>query len=623
MDLRKEIDELLDRVAGPAAYRRLGELWRQEQGQASASFIVSRCGRLRREFSFTPFRLAILRSFTVEPAILLARAAAFLCGIDLQVHVGDFNAYPQEILDENSSLYKFSPDAVVLAVQACDVAPDLWSGFADLSSDAITAAVQRVVNNYQQWARALREHSQASLVVHTLEQPSVPARGILDAQSPPHQRAAFEQLNQQLRTLNTEFRGVFLLDYDALVARHGRARWHDQRKWLTARMPIATDQLIHLANEWLRFLVPLCGQTAKALVVDLDNTLWGGVIGEDGMTGIKLSAEYPGASYQALQRAMLDLAQRGILLAVCSKNNHEDAMEVLEHHPDMLLRPQHFAAMRINWNDKAQNLHEIAAELNFGIDSLAFLDDNPVEREHVRTTLPEVKVIDLPQDPIDYAAALRDCPVFERLMLSHEDRARTTLYAVQRQRSQVEQTFTSKEDFFHFLELEADVATVVPATLARISQLTQKTNQFNLTTHRYSEQQIAELAAGADAQVISIRVRDRYGDHGLVGVAITRDHCEDCEIDTFLLSCRVIGRNVETALLAHLAGQARDRGRRRLLGRFLPTRKNAPARDFYPRHGFQLQSQDGEGSLWMLDLTRAEVPRPEWIKMNIVNGGKN
>jgi FkbH-like protein len=623
LDLRKEIDELLDRVAGPAAYRRLGELWRQEQGQTSAAFIVSRCGRLRSEFSFTPFRLAILRSFTVEPVIHLARAAAFLCGIDLQVHVGDFNAYAQEILDGNSSLYKFSPDAVLLAVQACDVAPDLWGGFADLSSGAVAEAVQRVVNNYQQWARALRERSQASLVVHTLEQPSVPALGVLDAQSPPHQRAAFEEINRQLRTLNTELRGVFLLDYDALVARHGRARWHDQRKWLTARMPIAADQLIHLAKEWLRFLVPLCGQTAKALVVDLDNTLWGGVIGEDGMTGIKLSAEYPGACYQALQRAMLDLSQRGILLAICSKNNPEDAMDALEHHPDMLLRPQHFAAMRINWNDKAQNLREIAAELNFSIDSLAFLDDNPVEREQMRTTLPEVKVIDLPQDPIDYAAALRDCPVFERLTLSHEDRVRTTLYAAERQRSQVEHTFTSKEDFFRFLEVEADVAPVVPATLARISQLTQKTNQFNLTTRRYSEQQIAELAAGADAQVVSIRVRDRYGDHGLVGVAITRDHCEDCEIDTFLLSCRVIGRNVETALLAHLAGQARDRGRRRLLGRFLPTRKNAPARDFYPRHGFQLQSQDGEGSLWMLDLTRAEVPRPEWIKMNIVNGGKN
>lgn len=622
MELRQEIDELLDRNAGQAAYRRLQDLWRQEPGQASAAFVVSRCEKLRGQLSFIPFRVAVLRSFTVEPVVILLRADAFLSGIDLQVHIGDFNAYAQEILDGSSRPYQFSPDAVILAVQACDVAPDLWNGFADLSSDEVAAAVQRVSSNYRQWAKAFRQRSQASLIVHTLEQPQVPALGVLDAQSPPQQRAAFEQVNQQLRTINADLRGIFLLEYDALVARHGRARWRDQRKWLTARMPIAADHLIHLAQEWLHFLVPLSGRTAKALVVDLDNTLWGGVVGEDGMTGIKLGAEYPGASYQALQRAMLDLSKRGILLAICSKNNPADALEALEHHPGMLLRPQHFAAMRINWNDKAQNLREIAAELNIGIDSLAFLDDNPAERENIRASVPEVTVVDLPHDPVDYATALRDCPVFERLTLSREDQERTTIYAAQRERSTAEQTFTSKEDFFRFLEQEADVAPVAPATLARISQLTQKTNQFNLTNRRFSEPQIAGLAADPGSQVISIRVRDRYGDHGLVGVAITRDQGDDCEIENFLLSCRVIGRNVETALLAHLAEQARARGRRRLLGRFLPTKKNVPAGAFYSQHGFQLQSQDGEGSLWVLDLTRASVPRPEWIKMNIANGGK-
>lgn len=623
LELRKEIDELLARNSWRAAYCRLGDLWRQEPGQVAAAFVVSRCEKLRGQISLTPFRLAILRSFTVEPLISLLRAVAFLSGIDLQVHLGDFNAYPQEILDRNSLLYQFSPDVVILAAQACDVAPDLWNGFADLSSEEAAAAAQRVVNNYRQWARAFREHSQASLIVHALEQPSVPSLGVLDAQSPLHQRAAFEQINQQLLTIGTELRGVFLLDYDSLVARHGRIRWRDQRKWLTARMPIAADHLIHLAHEWLRFLVPLSGRTAKALVVDLDNTLWGGVIGEDCMTGIKLGAEYPGASYQALQRAMLDFARKGILLAICSKNNPEDALEALEHHPAMLLRPQHFAAMRINWNDKAQNLHEIAAELNIGIDSLAFLDDNPVERENVRATVPEVTVIDLPNDPTDYAAALRDCPVFERLTLSPEDQDRTALYAAERERSHAEQTLTSKEDFFRFLEQEAEVALVVPPTFARVSQLTQKTNQFNLTTRRYTEQQIADIAAEPVAQVSSIRVRDRYGDHGLVGVAITRDRGEDCEIDTFLLSCRVLGRTVESALLAHLAEQARARGRRRLLGCFLPTRKNAPARNFYSQHGFELQSQNGDGSLWVLDLHQVTVSPPAWIKMNIANGGKN
>jgi FkbH-like protein len=355
--------------------------------------------------------------------------------------------------------------------------------------------------------------------------------------------------------------------------------------------------------------------------VDLDNTLWGGVIGEEGMTGIKVGSEYPGAAFQALQRVLLDLSKKGILLAVCSKNNLDDAMEALDKHPGMLVRSQHFATLRINWTDKSQNLREIAQELNIGIDSLGFLDDNPFEREQVRAALPEVTIIDLPQNPLEYAATVRDCPVFERLTLSAEDQQRTAMYAEQRQRAGAEQSFQSKEDFFRFLEQEAELNPVSELTLARIAQLTQKTNQFNLTTRRYTEAQITEMAKQAGWSIFSIRVRDRFGDHGLVGVAIAHDQGEQCEIDTFLLSCRVIGRTVETALLAHLAKSAAERGCKRLQGWFLPTRKNAPARDFYSEHGFELLAQSCEGSLWSLDLTQQEVAFPTWVKLITPNGG--
>jgi FkbH-like protein len=358
-------------------------------------------------------------------------------------------------------------------------------------------------------------------------------------------------------------------------------------------------------------------------VADLDNTLWGGVIGEDGMTGIKLGPEFPGAAYQNLQRAMLDLTRRGILLALCSKNNVEDAMEALENHPGMILRPKDFSAVRINWSDKSQNLREIASELNVGTDALAFLDDNPVEREQVRNALPEVTILDLRGDPLTYAAIVRDCPAFERLALSSEDQQRTTLYATQRERSQAEQSFQSKEDFFRYLEQEAEFAPVAPATLARVAQLTQKTNQFNLTTRRYSEQQIADMAARPGWHVLSIKVRDRFGDHGLVGVAITCDEADICEIETFLLSCRVIGRAVETALLSHLAQTAKARGRQRLAGRFIPTKKNAPARDFYAQHGFQLLEENADGSVWSLPLEQHTIATPDWIKLKITEGERN
>jgi FkbH-like protein len=283
--------------------------------------------------------------------------------------------------------------------------------------------------------------------------------------------------------------------------------------------------------------------------------------------------------------------------------------------------------MRVNWTDKAQNLREIAEELNVGIDALAFLDDNPFEREQVRGALPEVTVIDLPRNPLEYAAAVRNCAAFERLTLSAEDQQRTEMYAAQKQRAGAEQAFQSKEDFFRYLEQEAELEPVSDLTLARVAQLTQKTNQFNLTTRRYTEPQIAEMAKKPEWHIFSIRVRDRFGDHGLVGVAITHDKGEQCEVDTFLLSCRVIGRTVETALLAHLAESAAQRGRKRLEGWFLPTRKNAPARDFYGQHGFELQATNCEGSLWTLDLKSSTLRSPDWIKLKVaaetISGGKN
>lgn len=417
-----------------------------------------------------------------------------------------------------------------------------------------------------------------------------------------------------------EHSGVYILDYDALVARYGRIRWHNERKWLTARMPIETNHLMPLAEEWMRFLHPLLGKICKVLVTDLDNTVWGGVVGEEGFEKIQIGPDYPGAAYQAVQRVMLDFHRRGIMLAVCSKNNVGDALEILEKHPGMCLRPEHFSSLRINWNDKAQNLREIAAELNVSLESLAFLDDNPAERMRIRTELPEVTVIELPPDPLEYARALRGNPVFERLTLSSEDRERSRYYAEQRQRSELQSRASSLEEFFRSLQQEVEVAAVTPYTLMRVAQLTQKTNQFNLTTRRYSEQRIEELAASTSSWVYSVRVKDRFGDNGLVGVIIIRDDGDLFEIDTFLLSCRVIGRTVETALLSFLVDRARARGKKQLQGWFVPTKKNGPARELYPTHKFRCLREENEGTFWSLDVEDADIACPEWIRLTAADG---
>lgn len=617
---RQEIDRLIASNDAAGAARALTDLWAHEASPAAASFVVERFERLRSSLTFLPYRVAILRSFTVEPMVPLLRAAALCTGIDLTIHVSDFNAHVQAIMDPGSSLYGFAPDAVFIAVQTRDVAPDLWDASSALAPEQASASVARVATEFRNWVRAFRKHSPAHLILHNLEQPVRPSRGVLDAQPGASQAAAIAQMNHELRTLASEQMGVYVLDYDGLVARYGRATWHDERKWLTVRLPIAAPHLQQLVREWLRFLHPLAGKVAKALVVDLDNTLWGGVIGEDGLAGIRLGAEYPGAAFQALQRALLDLHRRGILLAICSKNNPGDALEALEKHPGMILEPSHFAATRINWTDKPQNLREIAQELNIGVDALAFLDDNPIERQQVRSALPEVFVIDLPADPMEFARAVRDCPLFERLALSTEDQQRGAIYQAQRDREQLEQTIASREDFYRSLQQEAELAPLTKGNLARVAQLTNKTNQFNLTTRRYTEQQISDLTASPGWECFSLRVRDRFGDNGLVGVAITHLNGDTCEIDTLLLSCRVIGRTIETAFLAFLAERARVQGARVLQGWFLPTKKNAPARDFYWAHGFAAADQNGDGTLWTLDLAANPLPTPEWVRLRIVKG---
>ncbi len=597
----------------PEAARLLGELWRADPGPALAGFIIRSFEQLRGRLPMTPARVAFLRSFTLEPVVPLLRAEAYVSGIDLTVHMGEFNAWAQEILEDGNALYGFSPEVAILAVDTRDIAPELWPGAGEFEPGSGNAIAERVLSRFRGSIEAFRKRSQASLIVHNLEAPDLPGPGILDAQSNTGQVASVERINAELRGIAAQYPGVYVLDYDGLAARHGRRNWRDETRWLTARLPVRARYLSALAAEWVRYLVPLSGRIAKVLAVDLDNTLWGGVIGEDGMDGIQLSGEYPGAAFQMVQRALLDLRRRGILLAIASKNNPDDAMEAIEQHPGMLMRARHFAAMRINWQDKAQNLREIANELNLGLDAVAFLDDNPVERQHIRDALPEVMVIEVGADPMDLARAVREFPAFERLTLSEEDRHRGEYYAADRQRAELETASESKEEFYRSLAQQADLAPVTSGTLARVAQLTQKTNQFNLTTRRYTEAQISAMAAQPDCHVLSIRVRDRYCDNGLVGVAITRDQGGDCEIDTFLLSCRVIGRTVETALLAYLCEQARARGCRRVEGWFLPTRKNAPAKDFYSGHGFAMVEEKDGALRYRLDLAASPIAIPPWI----------
>ncbi|MFO0827690.1 MAG: HAD-IIIC family phosphatase [Phycisphaerales bacterium] len=616
--LRAEIDAHVAAGDVSAATIALRKLWRASPDPATAGFVVARFDALRGQhgdkLAMTPARLAILRSYTVEPIVPMLKAGAYCAGIALDVYLSEFNAYVQDIINPSSPLYAFQPTVVVLAVQTRDIAPDLWLRFVDLSPQQVDESAQHIVDAYRSWIETLRRHTKAHVIVHNLERPAHPALGAFDRLAERSQLETIEKINAGIAAIAKAKSNVYVLDYDQLLARRGVDRTHDERKWLTVRMPLNAGEMGTLALEWLRFLHPICGRTCKALVLDLDNTLWGGVIGEDGMEGIKLDTEYPGAAFQKFQRAILDLFERGVILAINSKNNEADAMEAINNHPGMLLKADHFAAFRINWMDKATNLREIARELNIGIDSLAFFDDNPVEREWVASQLPEVTVIDVPADPMGYAAALRAAPQFERLSLSAEDRVRGRMYAENRLRSELQSQFSSMEEFYESLNMEMEFVPVGAGSLPRIAQLTQKTNQFNLTTRRYSEEQVASMAADPAWQLCAVRVKDRFGDNGIVGVAFTRLEGDEAEIDTLILSCRVIGRTVETGFLSYIAERAIGAGAKRLHGWYLPTKKNAPCKEFYGAHGFAVREQRDGGVHYGFDLTSGEIAWPRWIK---------
>jgi FkbH-like protein len=599
--------------AGARAFA--GAYWRASPNASTARYLTARLDGLWPSARVIDHRVAILRSFTVEPVLPLLEAEAALAGCRLAAWAGEFGAYGQEILDPGSGLYAHAPDTVVVAVQTRDLSPALWSGFAGLSDAAVQEEIAAAAANLGDLVEALRGRTAANILVHNLEPPLRRNAGLLDARRPVGQAEAIAAVNRVLAERLGALPDAYLLDYADLQARYGRARFVSEKKWATAKLPLSVDAIGWLAREWWRHISLFALPRAKVLALDLDNTLWGGVIGEDGLAGLKLSDEYPGVFYRNLQRAVLDIARRGVILAVVSKNNEADALRVFDEHPGMLIRREHLSGMRINWEPKAANLIALAEELNLGLDAFVFVDDNPAEREAVRRSLPEVIVPDLGDDPSAYADILRDLPALERLSASAEDGERARYYAQDRERRDLMAKTENLADFLASLDIGVSIAPVDAMSLPRAAQLTQKTNQLNTTTRRYTESQLAERLATPGWAGYVLSASDRFGDNGVVGVAIVHTEGGVCDIDTLLLSCRVIGRQIETAFLAFLATRARETGAEQLQGWFLPTAKNAPARAIYEQAGLTCVRQDGEAQLWSLSLSPSAIETPPWIRL--------
>lgn len=529
------------------------------------------------------YSLAVLGDCATQHLATALRGYGVSAGICLNVFDADYDQIDAQVMAPDSELYRFAPQGVLL--QMCT--EKLQEAFYDCPPEARASFAEDTYARIRQiWSRI------GSRIPATVLQCNFPLidDGVFGQfGNKTEQSFLFQQrkLNYLLMQGCQEAKNTFLIDLDALQTALGRSTFADPKLYYVAKMPISLAALPAAAKLVVDVVRSLQGTVKKCLVLDLDNTLWGGVIGDDGLSGIQIGELGTGHAFSDFQKWLKELKNRGILLTVCSKNNEDTAKEPFEKHPEMVLRLEDFSMFVANWEDKARNIRTIQQALNIGMDSMVFLDDNPFERELVRTMIPEITVPELPEDPALYLQYLRGLDLFETASYSREDAGRTEQYREKAQRAAFEAAFQSYDDYLEALQMRASAAAFDPFHYPRIAQLTQRSNQFNLRTVRYTEAEIEALAQDDSRIGLYFTLKDKFGDHGLISVVVLEKQPEDTLfISEWLMSCRVLKRGMEEFIVDKILSVAAQQGFRRVVGEYIPTPKNAMVKDLYEQLGF-------------------------------------
>lgn len=541
----------------------------------------------------TPFKLGILSHATSHFLVHPLVATAARHGIALECVEADYGQVMQTALAADSPLNQARCDAVLLA----------------LDHRGLPESPQAALDQLRVIRDGLSSHGGSICILQTVPRPSESLFGNFDFILPGTLRQSVDELNRGIAHMVAQSNDL-LLDVAHVAETVGLSDWHDPTLWNLAKLPFSGEFLGIYADQVCRLLAALRGKSRKCLILDLDNTVWGGVVGDDGLDGIVIGqGNATGEAHLHVQRTALALRDRGIVLAVSSKNTDEIARRPFREHPEMLLREDHIAVFQANWNDKATNISAIAQELSLGLDAMVFLDDNPVERSLVRQLLPQVAVPELPENPALYARTLLAAGYFEAIAFSEEDKRRAALYQDNARRVALQKQAGDVDGYLASLNMELTLSPFDDTGRARIAQLINKSNQFNLTTRRYTEAEVAAAEQDPSVFTLQVRLADSFGDNGMISVLICRREQDAWDIDTWLMSCRVLGRKVEAAVLGELVRAGRAAGVSRLVGRYLPTEKNALVADHYQKLGFELleRREDGSSS-WELRLERAAVP---------------
>ena len=625
-ELRRGVKEAAARQDAGATVRHGRTLLAASNKPADVMFCASAfagiADALKSQLGAMRLKAHIVRSVTIEPVLPFLATEAVLANYVLDLQVGGYGSYVDEMLNPQSALAKFKPDIVFVLLDLEDIAGRLPDLCADGIGEGVDAEIEDSVARMAQLLRSFRASSSARLLFQGCLVPDITSLGdVGDANLPRSLTGAVHQLNQKLAALCSTVTDCVFFDIDHLAARHGRANWRDTRMFLASRLPVSAASFSTYSRGLVRSFSTLFRAPRKVLCTDLDNTLWGGILGEEGPDGIATGSAFPGNCYLEYQKYLKQLSSRGVLLAIVSKNNEADVREAFQvRAADLGLGLDNFVATKISWNEKSDSIRELAQELSLALDSFVFVDDNPMECEAIRLQLPEVAVIEAPvEEPWKLVELLSAQSFFDAAVVTDDDVNRLNEYRAQAQRSELASSAGDRDEFLASLGIVCTFLSALDAPLARSVQLLAKTNQFNLTTRRRSAAEVEEFASAPGGQAIAVRVRDRFGDAGVVGLALARSEGDSCFIDSLLLSCRVIGRGIETALLAHLADTAKRTGAKQLIGEFIATKKNAPCADFYLNHGFFKDASPKETQtdsvFYQLDLTASTPTSPKWLTM--------
>ena len=547
---------------------------------------------------FATVKLALLGSSTLAHLHAGIRMGALRRGVFVEIYEGNYGTYQRDILDEASALHSLRPDVICLSLDAHH-----------LSGGSGTSAEQALINIEQLW-NTLKQRLGCVIIQQTVLPIFWPMVGNQEDRVTESPASVVQAINCGLRKAAANA-GVYLLTIDTWAAQNGVSNWYDPALWFRSKQEVHPRASVMYGDQLGRMLAAIKGFSAKCLVLDLDNTLWGGVVGDDGLEGIVLGqGSTVGEAHVALQQYALQLSRCGVILAVCSKNDEENALAPFDQHDDMVLHRKDIACFVANWHDKANNLRRIAKTLNIGLDSLVFVDDNPAERALIRRELPMVHVPEMPEDVAEYVPLLASAGYFEALGITNEDRQRAEAYRGNAAREVLRHDTTDIEGYLRALKMKLMWQPFTKISLQRIVQLANKTNQFNLTTRRYSEADVLNYVHDPDSLTLQLRLIDLYGDNGMISLVTGRKNFYGTlEIETWLMSCRVLGRKVEEATLTIVVQEAARMGCHTLIGKYKPSAKNNMVRQHYSHLGFTLLTEYSSGeTCWTLPLNTYTSP---------------